>query len=222
VSTTRSPGGSSHGHRNLRLGVVVGVVVLLAILGTYYATETYGPTRAPAPAPVQNETKVIYHNTTVFQNTTHNETTPIYHNTTFWQNSTTYRNGTVYNVTTVYVNTTKVVMIPVVNVTGLVWSFNPTGGLAGKLSAELVAPTGPGFEHAYPLGTVMWIVVNVTNSASTNAHVTVTPSAPFVLADSQPSLPTLVPAGTTISLEISIGVPYAPGEYTIALNVGAS
>lgn len=218
---TTGPSGA-HGHRSLRFAAVVGVVVLLAILGTYWTTETFGPTHSPTTGVGDNRTVVIYHNATVFENSTQNVTTPLYHNTTVWQNSTEYENDTVYHTTTVYVNTTQVVMIPVVNVTGISWVFNSTGHFAGTTAASLVAPDGDAFVHSYPLGTVMWIVVNVTNGASAAGTLRVNTSSPFFLIDSQPAVPHLIAADTTMTLELSIGVPYTPGEHTIVIDVAVT
>ncbi len=209
----------SHGHRSLRLAAVVGIVVLLAILGTYWTTETIGPSHSPTTVVGGNRTTIIYHNATVFENTTDNMTTPVYHNTTVWQNSTDYQNNTVYHTTTVYVNTTQIVLIPVVNITGITWVFNSSGHFAGTTSATLIAPDGEGFVHSYPLGTVMWILVNVTNQASSSGILHVNMSSPFFLVDSQPAVPHLIAADTTMNFELSIGVPYAPGEYSMVLNV---
>jgi hypothetical protein len=201
---------------------VVGVVVLLAVLGTYWTTETFAPAHSPSSAVGQNRTIVVYHNTTVFQNTTNNVTTPIFHNTTIWQNSTDYRNGTVYLTTTVYINTTKVVMIPVVNVTGISWAFSATAPFAGKIGATLLAPTGVGFVHSYPLGTVMWILVNVTNNASSQGLLEISLASPFILIDSQPAVPHAIAADTTMTFELSIGVPYTAGEYPMVLQVSVT
>jgi len=214
-----SAGAPTHGHRHFRLAATLLVVILLACLGTYWTTVTFTPTHAPAAAAGTNRTFVVYHNTTVFQNTTHNLTTPIFHNTTVWQNSTEYQNGTVFHTTTVYVNTTKVVMIPVVNVTGISWAFNSTGLLAGTTSAVLLSPAGDGFVHSFPLGTVMWILVNVTNGAPTSGTLHVSMASPFFLIDSQPSIPHAIAAETTMTFELSIGVPYTPGSYTLVANV---
>ncbi|MFZ1024205.1 MAG: hypothetical protein WAN87_08725 [Thermoplasmata archaeon] len=162
---------------------------------------------------------MVYHNSTIFQNTTHNVTTPVFHNSTIWQNSTSYVNNTVYKTTTIYVNTTEVVMIPVVNITGLIWNIDPSESFAGEIGAVLIMPTGAGFVHSYPLGTVMWILVNITNNAASNAHMNVIASSPFFLVDSQPSIPHELPKTSTTMFELSIGVPYSPGEDALELNV---
>jgi len=226
-----APGGS-HGHRTLRLAGVVGIVVLLSILGTYWTTETFGSVHSPAPTTIvnHNQTSVIYrnntvyHNSTLFQNTTQNLTTPVYHNSTVWQNSTYYQNttNTIYRNTTVYVNTTQVVMVPVVNVTGIGWVFSSTGHFAGTTSAELIAPEGDGFVHSYPLGTVMWIMVNVTNGAKTTGTVNIGLDSPFFLCDSQPAVVHAIAAETTMTFELSIGVPYVPGQYTMVIDVAVN
>jgi hypothetical protein len=220
---------SPHGHRGLRLAVVVGVVVLLAIMGTYWATESFAPTHTPTTVVQgQNRTIVVYHNstiyqnTTVYQNTTHNVTTPVFHNSTVWQNSTAYENGTIYHNTTIYVNTTTVVLTPVVNVTGLSWVFDPSSSFVGKISATVVTPGGDGFVHSYPMGTVMWIVVNITNSAKSEGLLHVSLSSPFILVDSQPSVPRNIAAASTTTFELSIGIPYTPGEYTMTLDVSVT
>jgi hypothetical protein len=222
MSATTVPASGPHGHRSLRLATVVGVVLLLAVLGTYSATEMFGPSRNPSPGVGENRTVVVYDNTTVFQNTTHNVTTPVYHNTTVWQNSTVYQNGSYYHTTTVYVNTTKVVMIPVVNITGISWALDPSGAFAGEISAALVTPTGPEFNHSYPLGTVMWIVVTITNNATRGGQLEISVSSPFELVDSQPSVPHAIEASSTMTVELSIGVPYSPGDYSLAMTVAVT
>ncbi len=209
----------SRRHQHYGLVALLTVVILLACLGTYWTTTTFGGHNPTTTVSGGNRTVVVYHNSTMFQNTTHNVTIPVFHNTTIWQNSTNYVNGTVYHTTTIYVNTTKVVMIPVVNVTGLVWNIDPASSFAGKIAAELLTPTGAGFVHSYPLGTVMWILVNITNHASTDGHLSVSASSPFILVDSQPSFPYTLAKGSTLTLELSIGVPYSPGEYNLDLNV---
>jgi hypothetical protein len=219
MSGDLTPEAGSHGHRHFRLAAMLLVVILLACLGTYWTTVTFTPLHSPAAAAGTNRTIVVYHNTTVFQNTTRNVTTPIFHNTTVWQNSTAYENGTVFHTTTVYVNTTQVVMLPVVNLTGISWMLDPTGPFAGKISADLVSPLGAGSVHSYPLGVVMWILVNVTNNATTSGHLDISPASPFVLVDSQPSMPHTIPAASTMTFELSIGVPYTPGAYALELDV---
>ena len=222
MSGNPAGGSGSHGHRSLRLAAVFGVVVLLAILGTYTATEMFGPSHSPTPSAGQNRTVVIYDNSTVFRNTTHNVTTPVYHNSTVWQNSTVYENGTIYRTTTVYVNTTTVVEVPVVNVTGITWTFNSTSAYAGAIGANLLEPDGLGFVHSYPLGTVMWIVVNVTNNATLSGHMDISAAWPFEVVDSQPSVPRSIAAESTMTVEVSIGVPYSPGQYSLGLTVSVT
>jgi hypothetical protein len=219
VSGNLAAGGPSHTHRHFRLAAMLLVVILLACLGTYWTTVTFTPLHSPAASGGTNRTIVVYHNTTVFENTTRNVTTPIFHNTTVWQNSTAYHNGTVYQTTIVYVNTTKVVMIPVVNITGIAWAFDPAGSFVGEIGGQLVTPTGDGFVHSYPLGTVMWILVNVTNNATVSGLLKISPASPFILVDSQPGIPRTLPGASTMTIELSIGVPYAPGQYTLALDV---
>jgi len=222
MSGNPTTGGQSPVHGHPRVFVFLVVLILLACLGTYWTTVTFTPLHTPAASPVTNRTVVVYHNTTVFQNTTHNVTTPIFDNTTVWHNSTNYQNGTFYRTNTVYVNTTEVMMIPVVNVTGISWAFSSTGPFAGKIAAALGTPTEPGFVHSYPLGTVMWIEVNITNNATSTGRLSITPSSPFVLCDSQPSLPNALPPASTLTVELSIGVPYTPGAYTLGLTVSVT
>jgi hypothetical protein len=215
--STAVPQPPGHGHP--RLVAFLFVLILLASLGTYWTTVTFTPLHSPTASVGTNRTIVVYHNTTIFQNTTHSVTTPVFHNTTVWHNSTNYQNGTIFGTTTVYVNTTEVVMIPVVNITGIAWAFDPASPFAGEIAADLVAPTGAGFVHSYPLGTVMWILVNVTNNATSSGHLDLSVAAPFVFVDSQPSLPHALPAASATTFEVSIGVPYTPGDYPLALTV---
>jgi len=222
MSGDLSPQADPHAHRHFRLAAMLVVVILLACLGTYWTTVTFNPSHVPTTGAGTNRTIVVYHNTTIFQNTTHSVTTPIFHNTTVWHNSTNYQNGTIYGTTTVYVNTTEVVMIPVVNITGIAWAFDPAGSFVGMIGAQLVAPTGVGFDHSYPLGTVMWLLVNVTNNATVSGHLDLTVAAPFVFVDSQPSLPHTIAAASTLTLEISIGVPYSAGSFILALSANVT
>jgi len=222
VSDDPSAGRNPSGHGHPRMVAFLLALILLACLGTYWTTVTFTPLHSTAAGPGTNRTVIVYDNSTVFQNTTRNVTTPVFHNTTMWQNSTVYQNGTVYHTTTVYVNTTKVVMIPVVNITGFRWGFNSSGSFAGQVGANLVAPAGSGFNHSYPLGTVMWIVVNVTNYASHAGQLGISLASPFELVDSQPSVPHAIAALSTLTFEVSIGVPYVPGEYTLVMTVTVS
>ena len=219
MSGNLTPQDPPRGHRHYGLIATLIVVILLLCFATYWSTMTFGPRSSVTTVAGGNKTVVVYHNSTVFQNTTHNVSTPVFHNTTIWQNSTNYVNGTVSRTTTIYVNTTEVVMIPVVNVTGLVWTFDPSGTFAGKIGAELVMPTGSAFVHSYPLGTVMWILVNITNNASSNGGLDISAGAPFMLVDSQPSVPNVISKTSAMTIELSIGVPYTPGEYNLVLNV---
>jgi len=40
--------------------------------------------------------------------------------------------------------------------------------------------------------------------------------------DSQPSVPHAIAALSTLTFEVSIGVPYVPGEYTLVMTVTVS
>jgi hypothetical protein len=211
--------GAPGSHRHIGLIIMVVVLIVLACVGTYWSAVTLGPRASSGSSNGANHTVVVYHNSTIFQNTTHNLTTPVFHNSTIWQNTTNYVNGTVYKTTTIYVNTTEVVMIPVVNITGLAWNIDPSDSFAGEIAAVLIMPTGAGFVHSYPLGTVMWILVNITNNAASNAEMDLSAGSPFFLVDSQPSMPHELPKTSTTMFELSIGVPYSPGEYAMDLDV---
>jgi hypothetical protein len=211
---------ASHRHRGMMAITIA--IILLACLGTYWATVTFGPHGTSSSGGGGDKTIVVYHNSTIYQNTTNNVTNPVFHNSTIWQNSTNYVNGTVYRTTTIYVNTTEVVMIPVVNVTGLAWNFDPSTSFVGKIAATLVSPTGANFVHSYPLGTVMWILVNVTNHAASSGFLNISAGGPFFLIDSQPSVPHWIAKNSVTTIELSIGVPYSAGVYNLDLNISVT